>query len=119
MASWKLNLVTLLIVLFGAFFPSGDCGSLLFYMPLVSRSMKITFMPLAEAMAERGHEVVVVMPHPSKKPHPKVKEIIVDATGFEAFTAKASKESLQAGASTVPPIMEFFNVAADVRSTSK
>ncbi len=38
----------------------------LFYMPLISKSMKITFMPLAGELASRGHQVVVVMPYESK-----------------------------------------------------
>ncbi len=41
-------------------------GRILFYMPLVSKSMKITFMPLAEELARRGHEVVIIMPHDGK-----------------------------------------------------
>ncbi len=53
-------------------------GRILFYMPLTSRSMKITFLPLAEALAERGHEVVVLMPHPSKE-RANLKVITVDS----------------------------------------
>ncbi len=41
-------------------------GRFLFYMPLISKSMKITFMPLAEELASRGHQVVVVMPYEAK-----------------------------------------------------
>ncbi len=46
--------------------PASRTGRILFYMPLTSRSMKITFMPLAESLADRGHEVVVIMPHQAK-----------------------------------------------------
>ncbi len=45
---------------------ASETGRILFYMPLISKSMKITFMPLAEKLAQRGHEVVVVMPLEAK-----------------------------------------------------
>ena len=38
--------------------PSG--GKYLFYMPYVTRSMKITFMPLVNELANRGHQVHVL-----------------------------------------------------------
>ncbi len=41
-------------------------GRILFYMPLTTRSMKLTYLPLAEALVARGHEVTVVMPHEAK-----------------------------------------------------
>ena len=66
------------LFLLAAILKLASCGSILFYIPFCSKSVKITFMPLAEEMAERGHEVVVVMPFATKKPHPKVKEIIID-----------------------------------------
>ena len=46
-----------------------SCGSILFYMPIVTKSIRITFMPVATEMAKRGHEVVVVTQHPDKKPN--------------------------------------------------
>ena len=61
-------------------------GSILFYMPFVSKSMTITFMPVAERMALRGHEVVVVMVHVTKNPNPKVKHITIEETGFDEMT---------------------------------
>ena len=36
---------------------SGEAGKFLFYMAFVSKSMKITFMPIVEELAARGHEV--------------------------------------------------------------
>ena len=55
-----------------------SCGSILIYMPLVAKSQKIAFMPVAEEMAARGHEVVVLAPFPAVEPNPKIKEIILE-----------------------------------------
>ncbi len=54
-------------------------GRILFYMPLVSKSMKITFMPLAEELASRGHEVVVVMPHEAKSKYDKLDILTINS----------------------------------------
>ena len=66
-------------------------------------------MPLAEEMAARGHEVVVLMPHPTKKPNPKVNEIIIDGHEFIELTEKLSEKELKAGADGIPPVFEMFN----------
>ena len=86
-----------------------SCGSIFFFMPFVSKSIKITFMPLAEEMAARGHEVVVLMPHPTKKPNPNLKEIIIDGREFIEMTDKVSEQQLKTGADGIPPVFEIFN----------
>ena len=48
-------------------------GNVLLYMPCTSKSMKITYMPVAEAMAERGHQVTVVMPWEHKGQHKNIR----------------------------------------------
>ena len=53
-------------------------GNVFFYMPVVSKSIRITFMPVATEMAKRGHEVVVLTQHPDKNPNPNITEINVD-----------------------------------------
>jgi hypothetical protein len=35
-------------------------GHILFYFPIITKSAKITFMPVAEEMAKRGHQVILV-----------------------------------------------------------
>ncbi len=42
--------------------PTAEGGRLLFWMPVVSESMKICFMPLAEELVKKGHQVTIVMP---------------------------------------------------------
>jgi hypothetical protein len=78
--------------------------------------MKITFMPLAEEMARKGHEVVVLMPYPTKKPNPKVKEIIIDGSEWDEMQESISNEKLKTGADATPPILELVNMATLVRN---
>ena len=49
--------------------PLASGGNVFFYMPVVSKSIRITFMPVATEMARRGHEVVVLTQHPDKNPN--------------------------------------------------
>ena len=56
----------LLVMIVGCMIGTASAGSLLIWLPLLSKSMKITVMPVAEAMADRGHEVVVVLCHPTQ-----------------------------------------------------
>ena len=44
---------------------AASAGSVFIWLPFMSKSVKITVMPVAEAMADRGHEVVIVLPHPT------------------------------------------------------
>ena len=91
-----------------------SCGSVLFWIPFCSKSVKITFMPLAEEMAAKGHEVVVVMPYATKTPNPKVKEIIVDGKEWDDMQAKMSEEKLKTGADSKPPLFEVVEIATTV-----
>ena len=72
-------------------------------------------MPLAEELVNRGHEVSVVMPYPTKKPNPKITEIIVDGTSWDELQQRMSNEKLQTGASQVPPLFEIIEEAILVR----
>ena len=85
-----------------------SCGSILLYMPIVTKSARITFMPLATEMAKRGHEVVVVTQHPDKKPNPNITEITVDAKEFNELTDRMSAEKLKTGGNPDPPLAEFI-----------
>ena len=77
-------------------------------MPVVSKSIRITFIPVAEEMAKRGHEVVVITQHPDKKPIPNLKEITVDGNEFNEMLERVSKEKLQNDGNADPPIMELI-----------
>ena len=68
-------------------------------------------MPVAEEMAARGHEVVVLMQHPSKKPNPKLKEIIIDGREIEELSEKVSEQKLRSGDGGSLPISDLLNTA--------
>ena len=59
-------------------FPVFECGRIMFYMPFVSKSMRITYMPVVRELAARGHEVTVVTPYDSKEPD-NVHMVIIDS----------------------------------------
>ena len=40
-------------------------GHILFFFPLIAKSSKITFMPVAEKLAERGHQVINFLVFPN------------------------------------------------------
>ncbi len=60
---------------------------ILMYMPLTSKSMSIAFLPLAEELAGRGHEVVVVMPREGKAKSNNLKIITIESE-FEGKVLK-------------------------------
>ena len=91
-------------------------GSILFYMPVVSRSIRITFMPVASEMARLGHEVVVVTQHPDKKTDPNLTEITIDGKIFNDLTEKVSEELMKSGSSPDPPLNEFVEAQLAVSS---
>ena len=91
-------------------------GSVLFFMPMVSKSIRITFMPVASEMARRGHEVVVITQHPDKNPNPNITEITIEAKEFNEFTERVSAEKLKTGGNPDPPIMEMIELQLSVRT---
>ena len=104
------------LVLLATIIKFASCGSVLFFIPFMSKSVKITFMPLAEEMAAKGHEVVVVMPYATKKPNPKVKEIIIDGKEWDELQEKMSVEKLKTGADSKTPLFEAVDLAVSVSS---
>ena len=104
------------IILLATIVKLASCGSVLFFIPFMSKSVKITFMPLAEEMAAKGHEVVVVMPYATKKPNPKVKEIIIDGKEWDELQEKMSVEKLKTGADSKTPLFEAVDLAVSVSS---
>ena len=57
--------ILLMVIVWARLLGTASAGSLLIWLPLMSKSIKITVMPVAEAMANRGHEVVIVLSHPT------------------------------------------------------
>jgi len=56
-----LNIAFCLFELCSSYNPSTKKGHVLFYFPVMPQSAKITFMPVAEELAARGHEVYVTI----------------------------------------------------------
>ena len=71
-------------------------------------------MPLAEEIAAKGHEVVVVMPYATKKPNPKVKEIIIDGKELDDLHEGMSVTQLKTGADSKYPLFEVVDIAVSV-----
>ena len=68
-------------------------------------------MPIVDEMAARGHEVVVLMPYPTKNAHPRVKEIIIEGKEFVDMTDRVSEQKLKVGGDANPPVFELINTA--------
>ena len=69
-----------------------NAGKILFWTPLSTKSVKITFTPVLEALAERGHDVTVAMPFAAPK-DANYKVINSDPDGyFEAEVTKTTKK---------------------------
>ncbi len=59
-----MKLTLFFFLLFLSVFDSSTAGKVLFYMPFISESVKITFMPVAKELSSRGHSVTIVTPYP-------------------------------------------------------
>ena len=55
---------------------SSEGGKVLFWSPFGTKSTKITYMPMLEELAKRGHEITVVHPSKMKQPVKGITEIM-------------------------------------------
>ena len=69
-------------------------GKVLFFMPVIPKSSKIAWYPLAKAMAENGHQVTIVSPYPSQKEVQNLEEIIIDNEKLMVYQDEVSKAIL-------------------------
>ena len=76
------------------------CGNILFFMPIIPKSSKITWYPLVNQLAARGHHVTTVSPYPSKTQVENIEEIIVDNTKFLKYQDDISEAILKGNLST-------------------
>ena len=105
-----MKILTLLVLSSVGF---ADCGKVLFYMPFISESVKITFMPVAKELASRGHSVTIVTPYPDKKIDAEldIRQISFDSRFLTDKIQTVSKEKLSSTANDSFPIFELFNMA--------
>ncbi|XP_037792841.1 uncharacterized protein LOC119588212 [Penaeus monodon] len=55
---------------------------ILMLLPVSSKSHRNVFMPIAEALADRGHKIVMLVNHPPASKHPNIQEINHELTDF-------------------------------------
>ena len=67
---WSMEMVLL------ALFSMAHCEHILFLGPVCSKSHKFAFMPIVEALAQKGHQMTVVTPYEPSKPVANVREIV-------------------------------------------
>lgn len=86
-----------------------SAGNFLFYMPFVTKSMMITFMPVAEELGKRGHKVSVVIPAAHDKQLENVEQIVVPNLMEEKM--KEMSSDMLNGKSIMLPINEMLDMA--------
>jgi len=78
-------------------FDSTLAGNILIWAPVSSRSVKITFMPLAKELASKGHDVLLVYPHKSKHQTKRITELTINGSRFTELTEKTSSIAMTDG----------------------
>ncbi|XP_071750223.1 LOW QUALITY PROTEIN: UDP-glucosyltransferase 2-like [Lepeophtheirus salmonis] len=105
-----------LIFLFVIFSSQVHGGKVLFFFPILPKSMLITFTPLAGKLRDNGHEVTIVAPFISGLKN--VTEIQCDKEGrLKSLMDKISEINLQSGSYAISGFFEapsvFYKVAHD------
>ncbi|XP_053653649.2 UDP-glycosyltransferase UGT5 [Cherax quadricarinatus] len=67
----------------GELSPPERVYKILMLLPASSRSHRNIFMPLAEALADRGHKIVMLTNHPKSSKHPNIREVDHDLPHFK------------------------------------
>ena len=113
-----MRVLILFLMTLGWMVNTSNCGKILFYMPFISESVKITFMPVAVELASRGHSVTIVTPYPDKMlDNSNIRQISFDSEFMVDKIRQISKEKLNPDSDDKFPIFELFNVAFTVRFT--
>nr|XP_053653641.1 UDP-glycosyltransferase UGT5-like isoform X1 [Cherax quadricarinatus] len=67
--------VTLVGGVMGKLSPPERSYKILMLLPVSSKSHRNVFMPLAEALADRGHKIVMLTNHPKSSKNPNIHEV--------------------------------------------
>ena len=102
------NIIFVIFLLIGF----GHCGKVLFYMPFISESVKITFTPVARELAARGHSVTIVTPFPDK--NVDMRQISFDNAFMVENIRRVSNEKLSSTSNGSFPIFELFSISFTV-----
>lgn len=60
------------IWLASALLPLVNCANIVFFFGVSSYSHRVAVWPLAESLADNGHNITFISPHPAKNPNPKI-----------------------------------------------
>jgi glucuronosyltransferase len=71
-----MNRITLLSALLFFYADLASCGKILILTFYASKSNQITYLPLIEELASRGHQITVISPIPSTKSVPNITHIL-------------------------------------------
>ncbi|TRY78677.1 hypothetical protein TCAL_13198 [Tigriopus californicus] len=99
----------LFLILFPILLGLANAGKFLFYMPFVTKSIMITFMPVAEELGKRGHQVSVVIPAAHNKELKNVEQIVVPNIMEEKMKELSSE--LLTGKTTMMPFDKMLDMA--------
>ena len=62
-----------------------DCGNVLMYLPVTTKSHQSAWTPLVQGLALAGHKVTVVTTIPTLDHPPGITEILITSREFSAF----------------------------------
>ncbi|KAK4308410.1 hypothetical protein Pmani_019884 [Petrolisthes manimaculis] len=100
--------------------PSEKSYKILMLLPVSTKSHKNIFMPLAEALADRGHKVVMLVNHPKSSKHPNVLEINHDLPYYKEenqnmFITRTSKGQADFFIKSLPAIARDIYKVPEVK----
>lgn len=95
---YQVNLSVALLLLV-QWLAVSQCAQILMLSPMGTRSHMYSFMPIMEALAERGHNITTVTPHEPKTKSPNIKKITISeiAQHLEADWQKFERDSIPIG----------------------
>lgn len=92
-------------------------GKVLIYAPVGSKSLKITYMPIVEELAKRGHAITIVTGYKSKHKIENVQELIVNSR-FQEYSDRLSNNALKDGGTTSTPVFELINAMIEANDAA-
>lgn len=86
-------------------------AKILFYSAMCSTSIKMTFFPLAQELAKKGHQVTVVWPYAEKEKQANL-EIITIQSDFDDFAKNLSTLLLKENPRAAMPAVQLVSAYA-------
>merc|ERR1711892_832505 len=89
-----------------------DGGHFLFWIPMSTKSVKIGYMDVMMELADRGHQVTIVSPYPSKKEFEGVTDVIIHSD-FPSYQEELTKNLLNNHGIQPLPLSTLTQMALD------